>query len=383
MTLPAAHRVAASLTVRGIPTSDHLGFLRGPDGPAHASFMQCPSWAGMRPGWRAESIGWFDGPRLCGVGLVSYRDVPLLGALAYLAEGPVVDWDALGAEAVTASLLEFLRLGRVFTVRMTPAVVLRRWRVESLRAALKDGTAERLRDLPPDDVDSTATRLVESLRHSGWTQYEAPAAGFGGRMHPRYRSHVRLEGDIDPADGLDSSWRRNVRRADKSGVTVTTGTPADLTAFHAVYAETAERDGFPPLPVGYFETMMRDLGAEDPRRVDLYLASRDGQVHAGALLTRVGDEVSYVYGASSDAGRTWRPSNAMQWQMLSDAAAGGAAVYDLRGISDTLDPDDPLFGLLRFKLGLGGDAVELVGEWDFPLRPGRHRAVDAYLTRRG
>jgi len=388
MTPSTADRSGASLTVRGIPTADHLGFLRAAHGPAHASFMQCPSWAGMRPGWRAESIGWFDGSRLCGVGLVSYRDVPLLGALAYLAEGPTVDWAALGPTAVTTSLLDFLRLGRVFTVRMTPAVVRHRWRVETLRAAIRDGGPRRLRDLPPDDVSETATRLVEALRDLGWTQFEAPTSGFGGRMHPRYRSHVPLDGAADPSERLDASWRRNLRKAAASGVTVTTSTPdmthpVDLPAFHAIYLETAQRDGFPPLPLTYFERMLRDLRAEDPRRVDLYLAARDGQVHAGALLTRVGDEVSYVYGASSSAGRAWRPSNTMQWRMLSDAVAGGAAVYDLRGISDTLDQDDLLFGLLRFKLGLGGDAVELVGEWDFALRGVRHRAVDAYLNRRG
>ena len=161
-----------------------------------------------------------------------------------------------------------------------------------------------------------------------------------------------------------------------------TGGIEDLPAFHRIYVETAHRDGFPPLPVDYFERMMQDLAAEQPDRVALYLAVREGQVQAGALATRVGTEVSYVYGASSDAGRAWRPSNAMQWRMLADAHEGGAAVYDLRGISDTLDPDDPLFGLLRFKLGLGGDAVELVGEWDYALRPLRHRAVDAYLARR-
>jgi lipid II:glycine glycyltransferase (peptidoglycan interpeptide bridge formation enzyme) len=68
--------------------------------------------------------------------------------------------------------------------------------------------------------------------------------------------------------------------------------------------------------------------------------------------------------------------------MLSDAHAGGAYVYDLRGISDTLDPANPLFGLLRFKTGLGGDAVEMVGEWDYALRPARHRAVALLRERR-
>ena len=72
----------------------------------------------------------------------------------------------------------------------------------------------------------------------------------------------------------------------------------------------------------------------------------------------------------------------MQWRMLTDARAAGASVYDLRGISDTLDPADPLFGLLRFKLGLGGDAVELAGEWEYPLRPVRHRVVARLRERR-
>jgi lipid II:glycine glycyltransferase (peptidoglycan interpeptide bridge formation enzyme) len=128
--------------------------------------------------------------------------------------------------------------------------------------------------------------------------------------------------------------------------------------------------------------MWRSLRDEDPTRLELYLAAREGQAYAAGLRTRVGETVSYTHGASASAGREWRPSNAMQWQMLQDAQAGGADVYDLRGISDTLDSDDPLFGLLRFKTGLGGDAVEMVGEWDFPLRPVRHRLVSAYLDRR-
>jgi lipid II:glycine glycyltransferase (peptidoglycan interpeptide bridge formation enzyme) len=53
----------------------------------------------------------------------------------------------------------------------------------------------------------------------------------------------------------------------------------------------------------------------------------------------------------------------------------------MRGISDTLDPADPLFGLIQFKLGTGGFAQEYVGEWDLRLRPVMARAVDVYLSR--
>jgi lipid II:glycine glycyltransferase (peptidoglycan interpeptide bridge formation enzyme) len=372
--------VTGPLFVHPISASEHLDFVRGCAG---ASYLQCPSWGVMPPRWEPESVGWFDSSVLRGVGLVLHRRVPLAGSLAYVGEGPVVDWAALGAENVVTPLLAYLRTRRVFSVMLAPDLVLRRWRVETLRSVLKEGSARRLRDVPPDDVSATTLAVVDALRGLGWTQYEAPGPGFGGRMHPRYRSHVPLSPDADPEERLDGQWRRNLRRASGSGVVVRTGGADDLPSFYALYAETAGRDGFPPLPPEFFERMWTSLIGEDPERLALYLAMREGDAYAAALRTRVGDVASYTHGASSAAGREWRPSNAMQWRMLTDARAAGASVYDLRGISDTLNPEDPLFGLLRFKLGLGGDVVELAGEWEFPLGPVRHRAVAGLRERRG
>ncbi|WP_331883292.1 lipid II:glycine glycyltransferase FemX [Lapillicoccus sp.] len=359
--------------------TEHLDFVRS---CASASYLQCPSWGVMPPRWAPESVGWFDGSVLRGVALVLYRRVPAMGSLAYIGEGPVVDWAGLGPERILESLLAYLRTCGVFSVKIAPDLVLRRWRIETLRSVLRSRGPGRLRDVPPDEVGEVAASVVRSLREQGWTQYEAPGPGFGGQMHPRYRSHVPLAPDADPAERLDAPWRRNLRKASGSGVVVTTGGSDDLPTFHELYAETAARDGFPPLPLEFFERMWRSLRGEDPSRLELCLASREGRVYAAGLRTRVGTAVSYTHGASASAGREWRPSNAMQWQMLQDAHVGGADVYDLRGISDTLDPGDPLFGLLRFKTGLGGEAVEMVGEWDYPLRPVRHRLVSAYLDRR-
>jgi vancomycin resistance protein VanK len=62
--------------------------------------------------------------------------------------------------------------------------------------------------------------------------------------------------------------------------------------------------------------------------------------------------------------------------------AAGATVYDLRGITDTLDSDDPHVGLIQFKVGTGGEAVELAGEWDLPLNRALYKAFDVYMSRR-
>ncbi len=59
----------------------------------------------------------------------------------------------------------------------------------------------------------------------------------------------------------------------------------------------------------------------------------------------------------------------------------GAEVYDLRGITDTLDADDPHVGLIQFKVGTGGQAVETVGEWDLPLNRALYQGFQLYLNR--
>jgi lipid II:glycine glycyltransferase (peptidoglycan interpeptide bridge formation enzyme) len=68
--------------------------------------------------------------------------------------------------------------------------------------------------------------------------------------------------------------------------------------------------------------------------------------------------------------------------MIRDAIAAGADVYDLRGITDTLDPDDAHVGLIQFKVGTGGEAVEYAGEWDLPINRLLYTAFDTYMLRR-
>ncbi len=182
--------------------------------------------------------------------------------------------------------------------------------------------------------------------------------------------------------GMNQLWRRNIRKADKAGVVVSQGTREDLKAFHDLYVHTAERDHFTPRPLAYFETMYDALGAEDPGRITLWLAHHEGDLVAATIGVRVGTHAWYSYGASSTDKRDVRGSNAVQWAMIRDAIAQGAEVYDLRGITDTLDADDPHVGLIQFKVGTGGEAVETVGEWDLPLNRVLYQGFQLYLHRR-
>ncbi|MEO6822833.1 MAG: peptidoglycan bridge formation glycyltransferase FemA/FemB family protein [Candidatus Nanopelagicales bacterium] len=379
----------SDLVVRPISASQHLAYAAT---RPSVSFLQLPSWAAVKAEWEHESLGWYDGDRLVGAGLVLLRKVPGLPRyLAYLPEGPDLDW--LGDDTSAGSthslpdrltpMVEHLRARGAFAVKMGPAVPVRRWHSDSLKAAVADEAVTRLRDVPADWTDDRALALAGQLTRAGWTQQADTGAGFGD-VQPRYVFQLPLAGRTldDVFAGFNQLWRRNVRKADKAGVKVSLGTYDDLPAFHEVYVQTAHRDGFTPRGLAYFQRMWHAMTAEDPLRLKLFLARHEGRVHAATTLVTVGDHAWYSYGASTTEGRDLRPSNAVQWAMIQDAHASGCAVYDLRGISDTLNQADPLFGLIGFKLGTGGQAQEYVGEWDLILRPTLARAVTMYLRKR-
>ena len=376
-----------TLDVRVITAEEHLAYIRT---RPSVSFLQTPAWGTVKSDWHSESLGWFRGDDLIGAGLVLYRGVPRLPqrSLAYLPEGPDLDWTGtrypeLDLRDWMEPLLRHLKRRGAFTVKMGPPIVLRKWSAATIKAAIASGQATRLRDLAPDWEDPAAIEVAQRLRNARWIQEESQGAGFGD-FQPRYVFQLPLAGrtEADLLKGFNQLWRRNIKKADKAGVDVGVGTLDDLPAFHEVYVETAARDEFMPRPLSYFQGMMKAMNAEDPDRMRVYLARHEGRLLASTTMVTVGEHVWYSYGASSNEGREVRPSNAVQWRMIRDSLESGASVYDLRGISDTLDPDDHLFGLIQFKVGTGGEAVELAGEWDFPLRRGWHTAFDLYMKRR-
>ncbi|KRD17529.1 MULTISPECIES: peptidoglycan bridge formation glycyltransferase FemA/FemB family protein [unclassified Streptomyces] len=373
-----------SLCVRSISRDEHLAFVAGRPSVSH---LQIPSWGDVKPDWRAESLGWTDGTgALVGAGLVLLRPLPRLRRyLAYLPEGPVVDWHAPDlAERWLAPMLAHLRERGAFSVRMGPPVVVRRWSADAVKAAVADPDLHRLGDVEPTSYEQGVQDIADRLRRAGWRQAERGGEDGFAAGQPRHVFQVPFAGRSldDVHSGLNQQWRRNIKKAENAGVKVVRGGAEDLPVFYGLYTETAERDRFVPRPLSYFQRMWSALNAERPDRMRLYLAHHDGEVLAAATMLTVGEHVWYSYGASTGRRREVQPNNAMQWRMMTDAYEQGAAVYDLRGITDTLDESDHLLGLLRFKAGTGGQAVEYLGEWDFPLNKLLHRALHLYLGRR-
>lgn len=375
-----------TISVRIIPASRHLEFIRS---QASASFLQTPAWGTVKSEWNSESLGWFDSDnQMIGAGLVLYRKVPRVDRyLAYLPEGPVTDWGKVEARDFLAPLVEHVKEQGAFGVRIGPAFLARAWDADTIKAAIADPDIRVLSQVEPDEINPVATRLHNALRSLGWHPPKPEGEGFAAGQ-PRFNFWLPLthaDGRAKTPDevlkGMNQLWRRNIKKATKAGVVVRKGTRGDLPAFHTVYLETAERDNFTPRPLEYFETMWDALRGEDPDRIRLYLAEHEGDVVAATTWVRVGQHTWYSYGASTAAKRDVRGSNAIQWQMIQDALAAGATVYDLRGITESVADDDFHLGLIQFKVGTGGRAVEYPGEWDLPINRPLYTAFDTYMNR--
>jgi lipid II:glycine glycyltransferase (peptidoglycan interpeptide bridge formation enzyme) len=379
--------VNSALAVRTISAEEHLAFVKAQES---ASFLQTPAWARVKQEWKAESIGWSlpgsPSGELVGVALVLYRQLPKVKRfLAYLPEGPVIDWETDDLAAWLVPMAAHLKAQGAFGIRIGPPVITRRWSAGQVKEGIADEAVTSLTALPPTERSQTGAKVVSQLRELDWRP-QGVVGGFAAGQ-PQYNFWIPLRNadgsqrtEDDVLAGMNQLWRRNIKKAAKAGVVVSTGD--DLAAFHALYAHTAERDHFTPRPLGYFQTMFEALGAEEQDRIRLYLAHHEGDLVAATIWIRVGAHTWYSYGASSTEKRDVRGSNAIQWQMIRDSIAAGAAIYDLRGITDTLTSDDAHVGLIQFKVGTGGEAVEYAGEWDLPINRPLYKAFDLYMKRR-
>ncbi|MGL5244017.1 MAG: lipid II:glycine glycyltransferase FemX, partial [Sarcina sp.] len=92
---------------------------------------------------------------------------------------------------------------------------------------------------------------------------------------------------------------------------------------------------------------------------------KDQEIYlSGSIYLYYGNKAWYLYGASENILRDTMPNFAMQWSMIVDSIDLGMDTYDFRGVSGDLNPENPLYGLYKFKKGFNGNFVEFIGEFD-------------------
>jgi len=105
----------------------------------------------------------------------------------------------------------------------------------------------------------------------------------------------------------------------------------------------------------------------DQPSAEALVAEVEGEPVAGVLVFRFANKAWYLYGMSRSEHRDMMPNYLLQWEAITRSKAAGCKVYDLWGAPDDFVESDPLWGVYRFKEGLGGTVHRYLGAWDLPI----------------
>jgi peptidoglycan pentaglycine glycine transferase (the first glycine) len=313
------------------------------------------SWAWgefkSRHGWRATRLLFIEGGETVAAASVLQRRLPRLPlSILYVPKGPALDWTRVGlTERIVHELARLARRQRALFVKVDPDVYY----------------SEDTPDFSPRPVQAMETaRLMES---QGW-RTSAEQIQFRNTL---LLDLERSENELLAA--MKQKTRYNVRLAARRGVNVRSIGAGDslaerdaaLVLFYQLYAETGRRDDFAIRPPDYY----RDAWGTfvDGGFAQLFLAEFEGDALAGLMIFIFGSTAWYMYGASSNRERQRMPNYLLQWEAIRWARDQGCTLYDLWGAPENLDESDPMWGVVRFKLGLGGQLARGLGAWDFPV----------------
>lgn len=269
-------------------------------------------------------------------------------SILYSPKGPLLDWanESLRTRVLTDLQAYARQQGAIF-LKMDPDVV--------LGTGVPGGEGEV--------VDADGQAVMNEMKRRGW-EYAADQIQF--------KNTVLI--DLNPTEEeilarMKQKTRYNIRLAEKKGIDLRVGTVGDLPMLYKMYAETSVRDGFVIRDEGYYKTVWTlFMNATEPTCEPL-IAEVDGEPVAAIFVFYFAGRAYYVYGMSRNLHREKMPTYLLQWEAMKRAKARGCTVYDLWGAPEVFDESDSMWGVYRFKEGLGGQVVRTLGAWDFVPSP--------------
>jgi lipid II:glycine glycyltransferase (peptidoglycan interpeptide bridge formation enzyme) len=269
-------------------------------------------------------------------------------SILYSPKGPLLDWSNESLRnRVLNDLQSFAKKQGAIFLKMDPDVVL--------------GTGVPQRE--DDSIDHGGQAVITALKRRGW--------GYSSNQI-QFKNTVLIDLNTSEEELLarmKQKTRYNIRLAEKKSVTLRVGNSEDLGMLYKMYAETSVRDGFVIRDEAYYQTVWKLFMDSDEPACEPLIAEVDGEPVAAIFVFYFAERAYYVYGMSRDAHREKMPTYLLQWEAMKHARARGCKVYDLWGAPDVFDESDSMWGVYRFKEGLGGKVVRTLGAWDFAPNP--------------
>ncbi len=211
-----------------------------------------------------------------------------------------------------------------------------------------DDVARGLLKAAGDVAVRERARYVE-LRHRQRQFPELPAREHKVAMRKRLPSSAE-----DAWEELDRKVRNQVRKAQKSGLSVITGGAPLVRSFYRVFAENMRDLGTPVYSRRLFEAALKHF----PEHFQLVLVQRGARTIAGGCAYVFRDTVEVHWAGSLKTHRSLCPNHLLYWTVIDSATRLGLRVLDF-------GRSTPGEGTYHFKLQWGAEPSRL--SWEYML----------------
>lgn len=176
--------------------------------------------------------------------------------------------------------------------------------------------------------------------------------------------------------GLDRKVRNQVRKAEKSGLSVEIGGLEHIDDFYRVYAQNMRDLGTPV----YARRLFAEVMTRFPDRTRLVVIASNRVPVAAGLTWQWRDTIEVPWASSLRAYNAMSPNNLLYWTILQQAIGSGATVLDF-------GRSTPNEGTFHFKRQWGAQPLPLCWEYDLidgalpdqsPKNPKFHLAIEAW-----
>lgn len=177
--------------------------------------------------------------------------------------------------------------------------------------------------------------------------------------------------------GMRKNTRNLIRRAEKEGVEIISGTSSELiNEFLKLYKKTSKKHNFVPFSDEYIYEEIKNFNGN----ARIYLAKWQNKILSSAVIVFYGHSAFYHHGANSLENNKIPAAYLLQWQVIKDAKEDGKKYYNFWGIAkdelnkkpriqikNLLRGKHPWHGLTFFKKGFGGYKTDYMHAQDLPL----------------
>jgi peptidoglycan pentaglycine glycine transferase (the first glycine) len=317
------------------------------------SILQTREWGKIKTlyGWTSAHFIWRDSSgKIEGAALLLSREIQIPFTkkkllTIYIPQGPVLDWkNGPLREKVLEEILDYAKEKGAYSVKIDPEIIY--WIGEE--------------PITDDKKYQAVQEIGKKLEKKGWI-FSSQQIQF---RNTAWITLDRTEDELLAA--MKQKTRYNIRLAKKKSVFVREINTDELQLLYNMYLETSIRDGFIIRQKEYyFDVWSQFLNSG---MATILIAEVEKTPVAGLVLFHFGERSWYIYGMSTEKHREKMPNYLLQWEAIKKSRNLGCRIYDLWGAPDIFDESDSLWGVYRFKLGLGCQPVHRLGAFDFPIK---------------